>query len=83
MGWVLLSIMAVLAALAVAYFFPGLARGLLNAFNSVKYALLAVVGVIIAFYFLTSGVGILVLIGFLALMLATWQFMFNDPIGVF
>lgn len=65
--------MAVIVGIAIAYFFPGLARSLLNTFNRIKLTALAVVGFFVAIYFLSSGTW-LFWVGFAGIILATWQF---------
>lgn len=72
---------AIVLGVVTARLFPQAAGAILQWFNRIKYTLLVLVGIAVAFYFLSSGAWFLIALGVIGLMLATWQFLFNNPLG--
>lgn len=81
MVWVLYLVFFIVLGVVLAKTAPGTAKTVLKWINRFKFALLAVLGIVLALYFLSSSSTFFILLGGLAVMLAVWQLMFDNPFG--
>lgn len=81
MSWVATAIIAAGVALALAYFFPDLAESIYGVIAAAQGIILTIVAVLVIFYFLSTGVGFLVLVGAVLLIVLVWGFLFDDSVG--
>jgi hypothetical protein len=79
MSWLWTALVFVAIAVATAYFFPETSKEILKWINRARTGVFAILIVISAFYFLTTGVWLLVILGGLILIVGIWQFMFDNP----
>lgn len=71
---VIWTVAALLAALAIAKYAPGVAQSVLRGWQ----ALFAVFGILVALYLLSSGATIAILLGMILLAIGVWKLMFGD-----
>lgn len=81
MAWVLYLLFFVILGVVLAKAAPGTAMAVLKWVNRFKFLILAVLGIILALYFLSSSSTFFILLGGIGVMLAVWQLMFDNPFG--
>lgn len=79
MSWLLTAALAIIIALALGYFFPETAKDILRWVNRIRGAVLVIIVLLSAFYFLTTGVWFLIIIGMGILVFGVWQLWFDNP----
>lgn len=71
---------AVMLALVLAIFRPSTARGILESWQRYKEALFLLIGILTTFYFLSSGVWYLILLGAGGIVFIVWALWFSEPL---
>lgn len=74
-------VLALLVGLAVVYLAPGFANTVFQMYDFWAGLLLGVLGLLVALYFISTGVWFLVIIGFLGLVIGVWRLVFDDSFG--